>query len=162
MNENYPKNRKLKIVVKAKKLFKEIQKIKNPKDQEKIIDQCTALIEDGGLGSEFGDKNRDFITTIFEGFEMEWSSELSDKTEKDDGYKVVLDSVKQDLKRGESGFFTENPIPAEKGKITGYVSGNISQDGQEEDYTIYFHITKGLETTIILPIDPKLQIRQKT
>ena len=153
-------NRQLQIFVKAKELFN--AKI-DPSNQEKVIDDCIALVENGGLGNEFGDKNRDFMTAIYDGFNMKWSIELSDKKEKLEGYKVVLESISKNGKPGNPSFFTKNPIyPNKEGNIVGTVSGDNIPDKREEDYTIYFRVTKGPNfTTPVLPIDPKLQIRKR-
>ena len=150
MNAENQKISSLNIVVKAEQLFKE--KL-TPETQEKIIDKYTSLTDGNGFGSPFGSNNKKQLTVIYEASEMVWSISLSDN-EGDKGYEVVLDSIDQ----GKSGFFTK--ISKEDGKIVGQVTTNPDFDGKEENYTIKFHVTKGKESTPILPIDPKLQIRK--
>lgn len=151
MNAENPIISSLNIVVKAEQLFKE--KL-TPETQEKIIDKYTSLTDGNGFGSPFGSNNKKQLTVIYEASEMVWSIALSDKVG-DKGYEVVLDSIDQ----GKSGFFTK--ISKVDGKIVGQVTTNPDFDRKEENYTIKFHIAKGKESTPILPIDPKLQIRRR-
>lgn len=151
MNAKNLKKSSLKIVVKAEQLFNAKLDLEN---QEKIVDECTALIDGDGLGSPFGSNNRNQTTVIYDGSEMEWSIELSGE-KGDENYEVVLDSIKQ----GSSGFFTK--LYKENGDIIGTVTTNPNFDGKEEPYTILFHIAKkGSEDTVILPIDPRLRVKQ--
>ncbi len=153
MNAENSKTSSLKIVVKAKALFEAKWDKEN---QEQIIDTCIALIDGDGLGSPFGSKNKDQTTVVYLGYEMKWSIELAEKYGEDKGYTVVLDSIKQ----GSPGDFIKTPIKTNaEGVLVGHVSTNKDHVGKDEHYTINFHISKGLVETDILPIDPRLKMK---
>ena len=151
MNAEIPKTSSLNIIVKAEQLFKENF---TPETQEQIIDEYTAFVDGNGLGSPFGSSKKNQLTVIYEASEMIWSISVSEE-EGDKDYEVVLDSIDQ----GRSGFFTK--ISKIDGKIVGRVTENPEFNDKEESYTIKFHIVKDGESTIVLPIDPKLQVRKR-
>ena len=74
----------LQIEVKAKQLFKAQLDLKGEKLQDKI-DQFTDLTTNEGLGSSYGDKNKNQSTDIFLGSIMTWSIVVSkEKGEEED------------------------------------------------------------------------------
>jgi hypothetical protein len=161
---NNPQNPKssLKVVVMAAELFNKINERLTPEELEKLIDEYVKLDNPNGLGSPFRAPNKIQTTDVYKGDIMEWSiSTLYNEGGLDQDYKVVLDLVNQDVKKGSTGFFTENPLkPNANGNIVGEVLNSHIPNDSEENYTIFFHITKGAESTKLLPIDPRIRIKQ--
>ncbi|WP_353780000.1 hypothetical protein [Winogradskyella sp. 3972H.M.0a.05] len=152
-----PKNRNLTIIVKANQLFN--SHYQNPTERDKVIDNCTSLLDDEGLESAYGDNNRNFTTIIYMDYNMIWEIALADPSGKDKDYKVHLVDITQD---SAESFFTQKVLrPERDGNIYGKVVDKINLDGKEEDYTIHFYVSKGRESSPVLPIDPKLQIRKR-
>ncbi|MCA0153070.1 hypothetical protein [Winogradskyella vincentii] len=149
MNTKEPS--RLQIKVKAKQLFNAQLNLKGEKLQEKI-DQFTELTTNNGLGSPYGGKNKDQNTDIQLGSKMIWSISIS-KEKGDEDYAVLLDSIVN----SNSGFF--NKITKENGNFVGEVTTNRDFIDKGEEYIINFHIQKGDETSVVLPIDPRLKIK---
>ncbi|WP_412560913.1 hypothetical protein [Winogradskyella sp. MIT101101] len=157
---NNSKNSSLVITVLASKLYKLV--MDNPFiDLKKYIDDCTKLLDNEGFGSQYGANNENYTTNVYESGEMIWSIKL-DPDHDERGYGVVLDFINQEIKRGEKGYFTENPIKVgDNGTILGKVSSDIDPNSPPESYTINFQVLKnGLKSTPVLTIDPRLKINQ--
>lgn len=152
------------VVISPDELYEKINKSLTPNQLEKLLDNYVSLVNPNGLGSPPGQSNKNQVTEVEKGSTMQWTIKLGDEKDNKD-YKVLLDSINQELQDGSKSYFTQNPLvePNRDGSITGIVSGIGVPDGTEEAYTIYFYITKdNVSKGGPLPIDPKLQIRQKT
>ena len=134
-----PKNRNLTIIVKADQLFN--SRYNNPTEREKVVDDCTSLLDDEGLESAYGDNNRNFTTIIYMDYNMIWNIALDDPSGNDKDYRVHLVDITQD---SAESFFTQKVLEPERdGKIYGKVVDNPSLDHKEEEYTIHFYVSKG-------------------
>lgn len=148
-----PKNRQVTITVKAKTLFN----LPYPPTKEQIDDN-TALTDDEGYSSTFGNENKDFETLVFMNFDMIWDIKLDDKNGTDRGYSVALKSVSHDPKAGNPQFFTSNPLTVGRDKkVRGTIAINPHLENPDDSYTINFSISNG-PTTLDFPLDPKLRI----
>ena len=149
-------NSSIRIKVKASKLFNTQFPVK---DLETLIDDCTALIDNSGLENPYGGKNKDFLTYVHMKYNMTWTIELAYPDGKDLGYKAHLVSVTQDPKSNNPNFFTQDVLKADNNIIKAKVVDKPNLEGRNDYYTIHFYISKGDVDTIVLPIDPKLQMR---
>lgn len=148
-----PKNRKVTVTVKAKALFD----LPYP-PSETQIDDNTALTDDDGFSSTYGDKNKDYETIVFMNYDMVWDIALSDKNGVDRGYSVALKSVSHNPVTGNPQFFTSNPINVGRDKkVRGTISLDPNLPNKDDSYTINFTISDG-STTLDFPLDPKLKI----
>ena len=148
-----PKNRKVTVTVKAKNLFD----LPYPPSETKI-DEFTALTDDEGYSSEYGDKNKDYETLVFMNYEMIWDIELDDKNGTDRGYSVALKSVSHNPTAGNPQFFTSNPLNVGRDKkVRGTIALNPNLQNPDDSYTINFTISDGTNT-LDFPLDPKLRI----
>ena len=84
---------------------------------------------------------------------MTWNIEMS-KDKSNVGFSVYLDSIKEE----GSGFFKK--ITKVGNSINGIVTSNPGMIGKTENYIINFYIKKGDEISQILPIDPRIRIKQ--
>jgi len=151
-----PRDRDITVTVKAKELYNET----NYPPTETQMDNNTSLIEDGGLGSGYGNANKDFETIVFMNKRICWSIEASDPNGVDRGYTVSLIEVFHNpTPVTNPNFFNSNPLRVNPG--TGNVCGTISRSpilpDMDDNYTIQFSIAHGT-TTKTYNLDPKLRI----
>ncbi len=122
-----PKDRTIKVIVQAYKLF-------NSDMSEEDVDKYTALVEDGGFGNGFGEPNRDFETIVYMNKRICWSIELSNSGGDNTNYSVALDNVFHNPDDGNPNFFTKDPLPVIPG--TGQVCGTIARNPNLENKTL--------------------------
>lgn len=141
-----PKDRTIVITVEAGQLW-----AKPP--TETNIDNYTALTDDEGFSSEFGEKTKDFLTEVFMAKKITWEIRSTNPS-----FTVALLSVTHNPTAGNPQFFNRNPIPVKNnGKVEGVIARNPNMPNKDDSYTIHFTITFG-GVTLPYPIDPKLQI----
>ena len=152
-----PKDRTIKVIVQAYKLF-------NSDMSEEDVDKYTALVEDGGFGNGFGEPNRDFETIVYMNKRICWSIELSNSGGDNTNYSVALDNVFHNPDDGNPNFFTKDPLPVipGTGQVCGTIARNPNLENKDDSYTISFNIeynSKNGSTIVAIDLDPKLKIR---
>ncbi len=121
MGNSTPKNRRVTLTVKAKDLFTE----SNYPPTEGQMDDCTALSDDEGYASDYGNANKDYETLVYMNYQMGWDIDASDKNGVDRGYTVALASVSHNPVAGNPQFFTSNPLNVGTNKkVTGTIANN--------------------------------------
>ena len=150
-----PRDRSITVTVKAKDLYNET----NYPPTETQMDANTSLLEDGGLGSGYGDPNKNFETIVFMNKRICWSIAVSDPNGVDRGYTVALVEVFHNPTEGNPNFFNSNPLQVNSG--TGNVCGTIARSpilpDMDDSYTIQFTVHDGT-TTKTYNLDPKLKM----
>jgi len=146
-----PRSRRVDVIVKAQDLYP-------LPPTEKNVDANTALSDDEGYTSEFGDTNRNYETIVFKNFEMSWDIEVENKNDKE--YKVELISIKHDLKPPTNpNLFDHNPLLPKPGSNKKSIHGIIvSSSPSAEEYTIHFQIFKNDKDPHLFHLDPKLKV----
>lgn len=154
-----PKDRAIRLIVKANKLF-------NSNQTDSEIDECTSLMDDTGFGNAFGEPNKDFETIVFMNKKICWSIETADPNGEDRNYSVALTAVVHKPNPGNPQFFTKDPLTVNPG--TGKVCGTIAKDPdlpeKDDSYTIEFNIeynSPNGSTIMAIDLDPKLQIKKR-
>lgn len=151
-----PKNRTIRLIVQAKKLY-------NNHETETDVDNYTALVEDGGLKSDFGHANKDFETMVFMNKNICWSIEVADPRGEDLHYYASLAKVVHNPDAGNPNFFTaeELYLNPDTMQICGTIARNPNLPNKDDSYTILFyvgHSSGNSTTTKLVVLDPKLKI----
>lgn len=157
MSTIQPKNRTIRLIVQANKLF-------NSDITPEEIDQYTSLVDDENLSSTFGQRNEDFETMVFMNYNICWSIEVNDPNGTDKNYRVALNSVIHKPYPGNPQFFTEDPLKVDPatGKVCGTIAIDPNLPEKDDSYTIEFDIeyVDNVGSTIVsVDLDPKLKIR---
>lgn len=152
-----PKNRTIKLIVKASELYGD-----PPIDM--FIDPNTALIDDEGFGSTFGQNNRNFKTEVELGSKVTWTIETAEPKGADKNYDVILSAITPKPNSKTQNLFGKPELKPGKNKkqIEGtVVFGSLTGDSEEEVYNIYFGISNNKGKSYdYFPLDPKLQMRR--
>ncbi len=161
-----PSDRSITLIVKASELFN----MPNT-PTKKQMDDCSSLLEDGGLESRFGDSNKDFETIVFMNRQICWSIEAADPNGVDKGYSVGLVKVFHNPTTGNPNFFDNDPLLVNEktGKVCGTIAKNSTLPEKDDSYTIQFSVgfsrttpNGGMQSGITLfNLDPKLRISSK-
>ena len=147
-----PKNRHLDVIVKAHELYALPSTKRN-------VDDKTALIDDEGFASGFGDPKKNYETLVFKDYQVTWDIKVEDKNGQDKGYDVDLVSISHNPKPSTNpNFFDHDPLVPDGNKktITGTIANSPLLPDLEDNYTINFQIMyEGVPRSF--PLDPKLK-----
>lgn len=156
-----PKDRTIKLIVQANKLY-------HSGVSEENLDDYTSLVEDGGLSSTYGQPNKDFETIVYMTKNICWSIEMADPNGDDKDYNVSLISVIHKPKTGNPNFFTNDPllVNSKTGKVCGIIAIDPNLPEKDDSYTIEFGIgytdPSGSGGGMLkVDLDPKLRIRTR-
>jgi len=154
-----PRDRDITVIVKAKDLYNET----DYPPTEAQMDNNTSLLEDGGLGNDFGNPNKNFETIVFMNKRVCWTITLNDPLGVDKGYTIALVEVFHNPTEGNPNFFNTDPLTVNRG--TGKVCGTIARSpllpDMDDSYTIQFTVHDGT-TTKTYNLDPKLRVKSTT
>lgn len=146
-----PKNRHLDVIVKAQELY-------SLSPTERNVDDKTALIDDEGFASGFGDPKKNYETLVYKDYQVTWDIKVEDKNGRDKGYDVDLVSITHNQTPGNPNFFNENQLNpgGNKKTITGTITNTPILPDMDDFYTINFQIMyEGVPH--YFPLDPKLK-----
>lgn len=151
------KNRRLTVVVRANNLFNWPQY----PPPETIVDDFTAIEDERGFTSRFGDENKNFTTDVDMGTDICWDIRVADPRS-DRGYSVALVSVfhnPQPPGPTNPNFFDHDPLNVGKnGKVCGTIVNRPILPGFEDSYSISFTITGPNGMSPVFVLDPKLSV----
>ena len=147
-----PKNRHLDVIVKAKELYA-------LPPTERNVDDKTALIDDVGFASGFGEPKKNYQTLVFKDYQMTWDIKVEDKNGRDKDYDVELVSISHNSTPPDNpNFFNENKLEPDGNNktITGTITNTPNLPDLDDNYTINFNIVyEGVSNSF--PLDPKLK-----
>lgn len=152
------KKRRLTVIVRAHNLF--IWPQYPP--PEYIVDDFTAIVDDRGFESRFGDENKKFTTDVDMGTDICWDIKVSDP-KLDRGYSVALVSVfhnPQPAGPTNPNFFDHDPLLVGKnGKVCGTIVNRPILPGFEDSYSVRFTITGPNGNSPEFILDPRLTMK---
>lgn len=129
------------------------------------VNPNTALIDDEGFASDYGDNNRNYKTDVYLGYKVIWSIEVDDPKGADKGFDVKLYSISQDSLPYNANFFgVPEILSLDKGKtVVGTIKNVPPLLDMEDFYTIYFGISdnKG-KSWQYFPLDPRLRMKDSS
>lgn len=151
------KNRKITIQVEAEKLY-----MSPPADP--WVDKFTALTDDEGFSSPFGDANARFETGVYMDYTVTWVIEVAFQDGEDKGYDVRLNSIYHEPTKGNPNFFnSEELYPVKNPKeIVGTISKDPGLENKSDTYTIYFAISDSKGNWQNYPLDPRLKMKVRS
>ena len=147
-----PKNRHLDVIVKAHELYA------LPSTKQNLDDK-TALIDDEGFESGFGEPKKNYETLVFKDYQVTWDIKVEDKNGRDKGYDVELVSISHNTTPPDNpNFFNENQLKpgGNKKTITGTITKLPHFPDIDDNYTINFNIVYD-GVPHYFPLDPKLK-----
>ncbi len=149
---NTPRSRRVDVIVQAHELYP-------LRPTEKNTDDHTALSDDTGFSSEFGDSNRNYETEVFKDFQMTWDIKAANNNGSDKDYKVELVSVTHNPKPPTNpNLFNQNKLVPKPGSNKKSINGTIVHASPSpEDYTIHFQIFYKDKDPKPFHLDPKLR-----